>query len=66
VSSFCGEILTIHFTWAPTCWNGYLDGLTYNLADGGQLIADLPEPTSVALLLTGLAGGIIARRRKRA
>jgi MoxR-like ATPase len=43
--------------WAPTYWNGYLNGLTYNLTDGGQLIADLPELTSIALLLTGLAGG---------
>jgi fibronectin-binding autotransporter adhesin len=44
----------------------YLNGLTYDLTDGGQLIADVPEPASFALLLTGLAGGIVVRRRKRA
>ena len=45
----------------------YLDGLTYNLEDGGQLIADanLPEPTSLALLLSGLTGSILVRRRTR-
>ena len=45
--------------------NGYLDGRTYQLEDGGLLEADVPEPTSLALLLTGLAGGIVVRRRAR-
>ena len=45
--------------------NAYLDGLTYQLTDGGELVADVPEPTSLALLLSGLAGGILVRRRGR-
>jgi autotransporter-associated beta strand protein len=45
--------------------NGYLDGLTYQLTDGGELIADVSEPTSLAVLLSGLAGGILVRRRAR-
>ena len=46
--------------------NAYLGGQTYNLTDGGELIGYVPEPTSIALLLTGLAGVMVARRRKRA
>jgi hypothetical protein len=65
VTNIVGDGLNIYYN-PDDAANAYLDGLTYNLTDGGQLIADLPEPTSIALLLTGLAGGIIARRRKRA
>jgi hypothetical protein len=65
VTNIVGDGLNIYCNPGDAA-NAYLNGLTYNLTDGGQLIADLPEPTSIALLLTGLAGGIIARRRKRA
>lgn len=44
--------------------NAYLEDLTYNLADGGELIA-APEPTSLAVMVSGLAGGFLARRRRR-
>ncbi len=46
--------------------DAHLQGKTYDLTGGGLLIADVPEPTSFALLLTGLTGGIVARRRARA
>lgn len=44
--------------------NAYLDKKDYLLADGGELIADVPEPASVAILLVGLgAAGFRFKRR---
>jgi hypothetical protein len=44
--------------------NGYLSGLTYSLASGGEL-APVPEPTTLAMLLCGALGLMWFGRRKR-
>jgi fibronectin-binding autotransporter adhesin len=44
--------------------NAYLDGGTYDLVDGGVLTADVPEPSSLLVLLVGLGGGALIRRRR--
>ncbi|MBA2588838.1 MAG: PEP-CTERM sorting domain-containing protein [Alphaproteobacteria bacterium] len=48
--------------------NAYLGGLTYALAGGGQLVADVPEPMTWILFLSGLGllGGFVRRRRVQA
>lgn len=43
--------------------NAYLDGRSYALSDGGELIA-APEPSTLALLLPAIAGGICMVRRR--
>ena len=44
--------------------NAYLAGLNYFLEGGGELVANVPEPASIAFVLTGL-GFISLRRRRR-
>ena len=34
--------------------NAYLDDKNYALTDGGELVANVPEPAGITLLLTGL------------
>jgi hypothetical protein len=43
--------------------NAYLDGKNYALEDGGKLVANVPEPAGIAMLLTGLA--FMGWRRRR-
>ena len=43
--------------------NAYLNRLTYQLAGGGELIALVPEPGTLMLLLSGLGVVLILRRR---
>lgn len=44
--------------------NAYLDDKNYALEDGGELVANVPEPAGIALMLSGLTV-MALRRRKR-
>ncbi len=44
--------------------NSYLQGLNYFLTDGGELVANVPEPASIAVVLVGL--GAMGWRRRAA
>jgi len=44
--------------------NAYLGGLDYSLENGGELIATVPEPTTILIFGAGLAGLFASRRRK--
>jgi hypothetical protein len=43
--------------------NAYLDDKNYALDDGGELVANVPEPASIALMISGLT--VLSLRRKR-
>jgi autotransporter-associated beta strand protein len=65
VTNITGDGYNIYYN-SMDAAEAYLDGLTYNLAGGGELIADpVREPASLLLLLSGLVGGAVVRRRAR-
>jgi len=63
---FLGTYSSISFeTVGGESWSGFTLGVQGLATDPGQTVT--PEPASVALMATGLAGvGVIARRRRRA
>jgi hypothetical protein len=71
LDSIIGNGLNVYYN-AFASGNLFLAGLTYNLQNGGQLIAlseellELPEPSSIGMLLLGLFGLGRLRRRKAA
>lgn len=64
ITNIDGDGYNIYY-YAYDSADAYLGGLTYDLAGGGELIADVPEPASMAVLLAGLAGLSAVRRRSR-
>jgi autotransporter-associated beta strand protein len=66
ITNILGDGFNIYYDPYDTA-TAYLGDATYQLTDGGELIPDanLPEPTSLALLMSGLAGSFLLRRRGR-
>jgi hypothetical protein len=68
VTNITGNGFNIYYL-ASAQGNEYLHGLTYDLADGGQLIAvtgnPVPIPGALWLFAPGLAGVAVIRRKIR-
>jgi PEP-CTERM motif len=64
VTNIIGDGFNIYYDPYDPATAYLLDG-TYQLASGGALIPDVPEPASMALLLSGLAGTLLTRRKAR-
>ena len=64
VTNIIGNGFDIYYN-ADAAGNAYLNGGTYQLVDGGELIAVVPEPGTLALLLSGLGAIVIMRRDRR-
>ena len=62
ISNIIGNGLDIYYDPSLVA-NAYLGGRNYALMGGGELIAT-PEPGTLAVLLPGLAAGIVVRRRR--
>jgi PEP-CTERM motif len=62
ISNIIGNGLDIYYDPSLTA-NAYLGGRDFALVHGGELVAT-PEPGTLAVLLLGLAAGIVLRRRR--
>ena len=63
ITNIIGNGFNIYYDGADAA-NAYLGGLDYALTGGGELLNDLPEPASLAVLLSGVAGILLGRRRR--
>jgi hypothetical protein len=63
ITNIIGNGFNIYYN-ADALENAYLKGGTYQLIGGGELIAFVPEPGTLVLLLAGL-GMLVTLRRKR-
>ncbi len=63
ITNIIGDGFNIYYNGQDAA-DAYLRGLNYALAGGGELIADVPEPASLVVLLSGVVGILMGRRRR--